>query len=227
MLVTHFPALYRQYLLTRIKTGPLRQYLNAPLPAPSQTVHDTEFVSLDFETTGLNPETDEILSIGYTVIKNSHILLRKNGYHLIKPEYDIHQSSVAIHGITDTDAQQGRPLSEVFEILLPELAGKVLLAHNAIIEQTFLNRLCKQVYGYALPLRIIDTLKVEQRRLLHHQQHIATGQLRLFNLRSQYHLPRYKAHNALEDAIATAELFLAMAHNRCNQLEKCKIKEFL
>ena len=33
------------------------------------------------------------------------------------------------------------------------------------------------------------------------------------NLRPRYNLPQYKAHNALSDALATAELFLAMADN--------------
>ena len=40
---------------------------------------------------------------------------------------------------------------------------------------------------------------------------IQPGNLRLFNLRPHFGLPQYKAHNALYDALATAELFLAMA----------------
>ena len=227
MLATHFPNLYRKYLLTRIDAGSFKQYLQNPLASPSQTVYDTEFIALDFETTGLDLHKDEILSVGYTVIKNGHILLRKNGYHLVKPKHDINRSSVVIHGITDTHAQQGLPLSEVLEILLPELAGRVLIAHHAVIEQTFLNGVCQQFYGHKLPLRIIDTLKLEHQRLTQHSLHISTGQLRLFNLRSQYNLPRYNAHNALEDAIATAELFLAICHSRCDDLRTCKIKSFL
>jgi len=43
------------------------------------------------------------------------------------------------------------------------------------------------------------------------QQPIRGTDLRLFNLREAQQLPRYRAHNALSDALATAELFLALA----------------
>jgi DNA polymerase III epsilon subunit-like protein len=39
-------------------------------------------------------------------------------------------------------------------------------------------------------------------------------------------MPEYKAHNALMDAIATAELFLALA-NKISAGKKCKLGEFL
>ena len=45
-------------------------------------------------------------------------------------------------------------------------------------------------------------------RLRNHS--VQTGDLRLFNLRLLFDLPMYKAHNALYDALATAELFLAI-----------------
>ena len=93
-------------------------------------------------------------------------------------------------------------------------------------KKIFLNAACRNVFKHNLPLRIIDTLKIEQKKLQHRQQSIETSQLRLFNIRTRYNLPRYKAHNALEDAIATAELFLAMVNYR-DELDKCKVKEFL
>ena len=55
---------------------------------------------------------------------------------------------------------------------------------------------------------------------------IAPGDLRLFNLRERYHLPNYKAHNALSDAISTAELFLALAAES-GDLAKHRLQAFL
>ena len=49
--------------------------------------------------------------------------------------------------------------------------------------------------------------------------------LRLFNLRKQMNLPNYKAHNALEDAISTAELFLAQKANINQDLSKIRLSE--
>ena len=45
-------------------------------------------------------------------------------------------------------------------------------------------------------------------------------------MRKRYGLPQYKAHNALNDALATAELFLAMA-SEIKPEGKAPLKEFL
>ena len=39
--------------------GPMQDFYQATLPAPATRLHDVEFVALDFETTGLNPEADQ------------------------------------------------------------------------------------------------------------------------------------------------------------------------
>lgn len=58
-------------------------------------------------------------------------------------------------------------------------------------------------------MRILDTLKIETGKRTVNQIHINPESLRLFALRDQYNLPRYKAHNAMQDAISTAELFFS------------------
>ena len=63
---------------------------------------------------------------------------------------------------------------------------------------------------------VVDTLTIE------HQRHSRTGgvgvteagALRLGAARERYGLPRYPAHDALTDAIAAAELFLAQVAHR-------------
>lgn len=226
MFARLFPELHRKYLLQQTDKQALRPYLNTPLPSPRQSIFDTEFLALDFETTGLNPKQDEILSVGYTVIQQGRIRLAENGYHLIQPESDINADSVTIHGITDDHAQTGIKLSEMLNILLEKMAGRVVIAHHAEIEQGFLLQACRAVFQQTIPIRFIDTLIIEKRRYERRHQHPNPNQLRLFNLRNEYGLPRYNAHNALEDAIATAELFLAMAHTHCADLYSCKLKEF-
>ena len=56
---------------------------------------------------------------------------------------------------------------------------------------------------------IIDTLVIAKNRMDNFGIAYTPTELRLFNLCQQYKLPSYKAHNALNDALATAELFLA------------------
>ena len=56
---------------------------------------------------------------------------------------------------------------------------------------------------------VIDTLALAKKRHDRCSQAYAPSTLYLTNLRAEYGLPRYSAHNALNDAIATAELFMA------------------
>ena len=110
---------------------------------------------------------------------------------------------------------------------MTQMTGKVLVAHHHKIEHDFLQQLSMQLYGHRLPLLMVDTLQLEAKRLQRSQQPIQANQLRLFNLRKQYNLPRYHAHNALEDALATAELLLAQISHRQLQGYQLKLKDIL
>lgn len=219
--------IYRKYLLKKAPAGPLRKYLETPLADISRSVPDTEFISLDFETTGLNFKKDSIVSLGYTLIRNSRIVLAESGYLLVNPDRILDADNVIIHQITDDQAQQGLSLEQAMNTLLAILAGRILITHHARIERTFLIAACNELYGFGLPLLVIDTLNLERKKLQRQHQAIKPNSLRLFNLRNEYGLPRYNAHNAFEDSIATAELFLAIVNHKTDNLDKSKIKDFL
>ena len=106
------------------------------------------------------------------------------------------------------------------------MAGKPMLVHYSPIEQNFLSAVCRKLYGAPFVVPIIDTLEIAQRVFERRNHLIQPGDLRLFNLRPRYNLPQYKAHNALSDALATAEMFLAMADNLYAE-QTCPLGEFL
>lgn len=219
------PEKLRKSLLQRAEDSPFRQYLDVVLPDRKQAVLDTEFLALDFETTGLDEKNDAILSVGCTIIKNGRIQLKHNAHHVIKINKEIPEKSVVIHKITDDRAHEGMHLHNVLEQLLKKIAGRVLLVHFARIERGFLNAACEQIYGHKIPVFFVDTFEIERRRLQNIQPEVAPNQLRLFNIRERYGLPRYHAHSALEDAISTAELFLAQVMHGSNM--KAPLKQYL
>lgn len=216
-----------QSLSKKPTNEPLRQYLEKPLPDKRSGVDEVEFLALDFETTGINPAEEAILSIGYTLIRNARVILAKNQHFIVQVNRPLSDESVAIHKITDDRMQAGIHLHEALEYLLPEMAGRVLLVHHAFIERNFLSRACEQIYGVKPPLMIVDTLAIEKRKLGRTSNPAASNQLRLFNLRNQYNLPRYNAHSALEDALGTAELFLAQTAHAAGLNETIQLRRFL
>ncbi|MDO6426019.1 exonuclease domain-containing protein [Thalassotalea sp. 1_MG-2023] len=188
--------------------GPLKDYLSVPFPALHTPLSQLNLIALDFETTGLNAVKDKLLTVGHVEINNQQILLGSGYHQIINTQRELLADNVAIHQITDQQQQQGKPLAQVVKHLLKTLAGKPVLVHFSRIEKQFLQRACLELYGIAPPLPIIDTLLLAKKRLDKRDVAYDPSELRLSALRQHYQLPRYQAHNALSDAIATAELFL-------------------
>jgi DNA polymerase-3 subunit epsilon len=216
----------RRRLLRDAAPGPLRDYLATPFPDGGADFRGVEFVSLDLETTGLDPARDDILSIGLVAIRAGRIPLDTAAHYLISPRGAIPEHSATIHQITDDRAAQGQPLAEVLPVVLSRLAGRVLLGHHVKVERGFLGAACKRLYGTSVIFPVADTEALIRRWLERRNQPFAGRDLRLHALRKRYGLPRYKAHNALTDALATAELFCAFVAKR-NLGAKVPLKSFL
>lgn len=210
MLNRYFPEKFRRERLLKKTDHPVAQaYLKTPLPNKKASVFDVDYLTLDFETTGLNAKKEAILSMGYTRVHQGRVLLKENKHQIIRLNFPLPAESVVVHQITDDRMQTGVPLHDALDELVQHMMGKVLLVHYWPIEYNFLRSAMQRVYGVALPFYVVDTMELARRRLQSPGAVMASNALRLGNLRREYDLPRYGAHHALEDSIATAELFLA------------------
>lgn len=201
----------------------MRAFLNTQSLALKLNINRAEYLVVDLEMTGLDAKKDAIISIGCVPIRNGQIIHSDAGHWLIKQDNINLQGSAPIHKIRDIDLLQGQSLNEGLDALLALLAAKVLVVHHAPLDLGFLNQACLQVYGVPLSVDTIDTLNIERRRHSHNGQ-IVSNSLRLDSCRRRYNLPTYHAHNAVTDAIATAELWLAqMAYSS----PKATLKDFI
>ncbi|MCX7554917.1 exonuclease domain-containing protein [Marinicella sp. S1101] len=205
--------------------GQLKNYLMTPLVDLNLPALSVDYLVLDFETTGLDDQRDHIISIGFTEISQGRVQLNRSQHHLVKTEKKLESDNVSIHQITDDEVSQGIGIKAMMNLLLQHMAGKAVVAHYQSIEYNFIQRISEQLYGHALPMVMVDTLQIERRKLQRLFRPIGANQLRLFNLRNDYNLPRYHAHNAMEDAIATAELLLAQICHRQQQHKAVKLKD--
>jgi DNA polymerase-3 subunit epsilon len=205
------PDTQRRWLYPRAAQGPYKEFLAQPFPLPKEDFRKADYAALDLETTGLDPQADQILSVGLVIVRNGNRIDLATAMHrLVRPKGGIPEESAVIHQITDDQAATGGRLHETMAELLQRLAGRVMLAHHARVEVQFLDRACRRLYGQRLVIPVVDTQVLAKRALDRTNQGYHGGELRLAALRSRYHLPRYPAHNALSDALAAAELFLAL-----------------
>lgn len=179
---------------------------------PARSVRELELVAVDLETTGLKPSRHEILSVGMVPLRGLSIDLSGARQLAVRPSgRDGVGQSATVHDITDDVAAAARPLEQVLPEVLTALEGRVLLAHHAPIEVGFLTRACRACGQVPPWLTVIDTVLLQRRVLRrgHAAAHVAEGELALPAARRHLGLPRYRSHEALTDALACAELYLA------------------
>ena len=193
------------------RAGIMRELLGAAWPAAATDWRELSLVALDFETTGLNAKRDRLLSYGLVKIEGGAIRLASARHQIIQARCALDEKSVTLHQITDDASAQGAALSDCLPELLQNLCGCVVLAHFAKIEKSFLNHACNSIYQSPCLLPFIDTMQIALRLQATATDNHNINRLRLYHLRSDYRLPEYPPHNALYDALSTAELFLAQA----------------
>ncbi len=194
-------------------------------PVKQNLIKDTQLIAIDFETTGLDPSKDEIISMGFCPVYNGVIRLADCLHIVIKTEQTLTSENVAFHGLMDDELEQGISQRQALFKFIELTQGKVIVAHFHNIERAFIQKLAKQILGKTLPLSFIDSFEFAKRRMQNKHQVIAADSLRLFNLRKQQGLPNYKAHNALEDAISTAELHMTQIASLDLDIDKIKLKD--
>ncbi|PKO33562.1 MAG: DNA polymerase III subunit epsilon [Betaproteobacteria bacterium HGW-Betaproteobacteria-7] len=165
---------------------------------------DLTYTVFDTETTGLEPSKgDEIIQIGAARIVNNRLLSQEIFDQIVDPEIPLKPESIPIHGITE-DMVRGKPN---IDIILPAFhefcEDTVLIAHNAAFDMRFL-QLKEERTGLRFSQPVLDTL------LLSAVVHPNQESHKLDVILERLGISIETRHNALEDAIATGEVFLKL-----------------
>jgi len=194
----------------------LKAFYQAGVAAASTPISDVPMVALDFETTGLDSNRDSIVSIGLVDMTLTRIRCADARHWIVKPETKLHHRSVVVHGITHSAVADAPDFSTVVDELLFRLQGKIVIVHHSPIERGFLNVALKRLIHEGIEFPVIDTMALEarfSRKINHSLSRSLKGRqktsIRLTDSRTRYHLPYYRQHNALTDALACAELLQA------------------
>ena len=156
------------------------------------------YVVVDVETTGLNPKKDRLLEIGALKILDG----RPAGSfsRLINPRCQVPEQVIKLTGITGRMAAQGHPAGEAVLQFLDFAENLPLVGHHVIFDYSFIKRAAVNA-GAEFERSGIDTLKLSRRLLPQLESRSLEALCRYFGIYQE------KRHRALEDAMATAELF--------------------
>ena len=186
---------------------PLQPLYQQPYIQPSQRFFDTRFMVIDCEMSGLDPKKSQLLSIGWVMIEHGRIVNASAKHLLIHADRGAGDSS-KIHGLIDSNLAGATSAAAVLMLLMKQIPGAVLVFHHAPLDMRFLQKATIENFRCPLLFSYVDTMAIEKQRM--HLQGKSMG-LRLAQCRDRYGLPAGSQHDALADAQATAELFLAQA----------------
>jgi DNA polymerase-3 subunit epsilon len=179
----------------------------------SRPLAEYTFVVCDTELTGFDRKQDEIISIGAVLIRDLQIDLGAVFHRYIRPRNIEHTKATLIHRITPQQLLAAPPLEEVLPDFVEFAGTSLMVGHCLALDMDFLNRAARKVLGGTLSNPGIDTIRMAQgyRRVRSGHFHGAEDGSRSYSLEDlakEYNLPAFKPHDALEDAMQTAYLFL-------------------
>jgi len=191
----------------------------AAAPGDDTPADDVRFVVLDSETTGLNPRTDRLITIGAVAVRGGEILLDDAFEALIRVEANT--SAVTVHGVTRDESRAGIDEAEALAAFLDYTRDGVIVGHHIGHDIATFDAGYERHWGTRLRNRSMDTMDLT----LHLEQDGAFAgrpAIRKFTLDAlcaMFGVIPHDRHTAGGDAFITAQILqrllkLAARHGR-------------
>ena len=166
--------------------------ITAEIPALEET-----FIALDLETTGLNPDREQIIQIGAVKFRNDQVLDRFDTF--VNPGRAIPDFIQRLTGIRPDQVSRAPSFSSVSHGLEQFLEDHPIVGHNIPFDLRFL-----ETHGLPLVNSRYDTWDLAS-FLLPRSTEYSLG-----SLARQFGLEHQRAHQAIDDADATRQLFVTL-----------------
>lgn len=159
------------------------------------------YISIDLETTGLEPKHDKIIEIGALRVENGQITDTFSTF--VNPGRKLEERIISLTGIRDGELSDAPYIQEVLPGLLDFMGSMPILGHSILFDFSFLKKAAVN-QGLAFEKCAIDTLKIARK-------YLAELESRSLDYLCDYYQIPHQAHRALEDARATHLLYGRLA----------------
>lgn len=157
------------------------------------------FIVFDLETTGLNPENNQIIEIG--AIKYINGMEQERFHTYVNPEFHIPEEATKINGISDKTVKDAPNIHKAIEMFLDFINDSYLIAHNARFDMSFIQTQLNQLSLNLIDNKVIDTLSLSRQELNDLPNY------KLITIKKYLNI-EVGSHNALDDCYVTAQLYL-------------------
>lgn len=152
-----------------------------------------KYVALDFETGGLSPIKNAIVSVGLVILNENLEEIGK--FYTLVNEKDklIEDRALSVNGLNREEIKNGMDIVDVLDILKIFLWNSTIVCHNAPFDVAFLN--CR---GFNIE-KAIDTLMISRKKY-------PLEKHKLELMCQKFSIPVKNTHNSIVDAILTTKV---------------------
>ncbi len=196
----------RPIRLTDVQATRLKNWQALP---KSQTQHPFDaarLVVLDVETTGLNLVKDKLIAIGAVAVVLGKVDLSDSFEVVLQQNQASSKANILIHGIGSSAQTGGQLPADALLDFLDFLGSSPLVAFHVTFDQTMLCRALRQFLGLSFKSHWLDLAYVAPGLHPEKRLHALDEWLNLF------HIQHDARHNALADAVSTAQLLMILIH---------------
>ncbi|MGO8881651.1 MAG: PolC-type DNA polymerase III [Desulfomonilaceae bacterium] len=185
-------------------------------------VESYDFVVVDTELTGLNPRLDEIVSIAGVRIRGMKIVVHDCFYSYVRPKIEKHTTGTFLHRITPEELKKAPSPGAALEAFVDFCGNSVMVGHHVYIDMSFLWKTMTKTMSGVIKNPVIDSMQLAM--CYRNNRKVAPGYQDILDARSDrayslaalskaYRLPIFPQHDALQDALQTAYLFIFLVTN--------------
>lgn len=178
----------------------LERVFSHALPGPETLLSEVTFAVFDLETTGLSPARDRVVELGLVRVRNGYLLGTRSW--LVHPGRPIPEAAQRVHHISDEDVQDQPPLAAIYPAFARQLAGSVMVAHNAGFDVRFLQAEAARAGFPEPPNHVIDTLRLARNRYTELSSHTLEDVARRLQINVT------DRHRAQGDTLVLAEILV-------------------
>ena len=175
-----------------------------------------EVVVLDCETTGLNPRSDEVITVAAVVVRGNYILTSKPYRAVIRPDKDPTSTSIKVHHLRARDVAEGRAMHEILPELLRFIGGRPIVGYYVDFDVRMLDKYVLRYIQAKLPNRRIEVSAMYFALKYSSAPPGTVYDLRFVSILSDLGIPSLGQHDAFNDAVMTAMMYIQLQN-----MQKC------
>jgi DNA polymerase-3 subunit epsilon len=201
--------LLRRPSLTQQQRARLRAWQALPEPDHHRPFTTQDFVVVDVESTGLDVFGDQLIAIGAVIVERARIPLQRSFYRVLRQERASAVENILVHGIGGAAQTGGEDPTLVMLDFLEYIGKSPLVGFHARFDDIMIGKAVRKHLGMRFRRHWLDLAWLAP-ALRAAPEERSRG---LDDWLQHFGIVNYNRHDALADALATAQLFQVLGRH--------------